>query len=51
MILSLGDYRKWESGRTEPIRHDAEYVRLVSSKCPNRFIIFIADATIGSILR
>ena len=24
----LADYRKWEAGRTEPIRHDAGYVSL-----------------------
>ena len=26
--LLLGDYRKWETGRTEPIRHDGNYVRV-----------------------
>lgn len=27
-LLFKGDYRKWETGRTEPIRHDGGYVRL-----------------------
>ena len=30
-LIFLGDYRKWEAAKTEPIRHDGGYVRIIST--------------------
>ena len=50
-MVSIADYRRWETGRLEPIRHDAQYVRLINVNKKFLLFLFVEDATIGSISR